>query len=133
MTPDNSATYSDSTAFAANEANPLSSTSERKAHANHDSHGKECRHSILHRHHKKNFKGYTLEEMRLHKVVNDLKINAVKDRLAMMVSPRAKNEAGAVAGCINGFESFMRYVNIAMVAYGITRRVTAFFRRFSRH
>ena len=79
------------------------------------------------------FKGYTLEELRLKKVVNELKVAAAKDRLMLMVSPQMKGEVKTISGCIRGFDNFMKYFDIAMLAYGVTRRVSGFFRRFSRH
>lgn len=82
--------------------------------------------------HKPDFKGYTLEELRLRRVVNQLKIAAAKDRLMLMVSPQMKGEVKTISGCIRGFDSFMKYFDIAMLAYGVTRRVSGFFRRFSR-
>ena len=74
--------------------------------------------------HEARFKGYTLEELKLRRVV--------KDRLMLMVSPQKKSEANTISSYIHGFDSFIKYLDIAMLAYGITRRVSGFFRRFSR-
>ena len=82
--------------------------------------------------HEARFKGYTLEELKLRRVVNELKIASVKDRLMLMVSPQKKSEANTISSYIHGFDSFIKYLDIAMLAYGITRRVSGFFRRFSR-
>lgn len=78
------------------------------------------------------FKGYTLEELRIRKVVNELKINAAKDRIALLVSPQVKGEVKTISNCISGFDTVMKYVDIAMLAYGISRRISSFFRYFSR-
>ena len=50
----------------------------------------------------------------------------------LMVSPQKKSEANTISSYIHGFDSFIKYLDIAMLAYGITRRVSGFFRRFSR-
>lgn len=92
-------------------------------------HGKEKR--FIHGH-KVDFKGYTLEEIRLKKVINELKIAAAKDRLMLLVSPQVKGEVSTISGCIKGFDNILKYFDIAMLAYGITRRVAGFFRRFQR-
>lgn len=78
------------------------------------------------------FKGYTLEELRIRRIINELKIRAVKDRLRLTYSFGAKGEAGTVKHYMNSFDNMMRYVDIAMLAYGVTRRVARLFRRFSR-
>ncbi len=82
---------------------------------------------------KHNFRGYTLNELRMRKVVNELKIGAAKDRLMLFVSPEVKNEVGAIKNYVRGFDTFMKYLDIALLAYGISRRVSRFFRKFSRH
>lgn len=78
------------------------------------------------------FRGYTLEELRYRRLVNSLKIDIAQERLRMTISPQAKQEAEAVSGAVNGFQSIMRIVDIAMVAFGVARRVGTFFRKFSR-
>jgi|GEM_PF-7010418 len=78
------------------------------------------------------FSGYTLDEIRMRKVVNELKTDMVMERIKMLVSPEKKGEANTIRSYINGFDNVMKYVDIAMLAYGITRRVTRFFRHFSR-
>lgn len=93
---------------------------------------KQCTPTSVHPHAPR-FKGYTLEELRIKKVVNELQIAAAKDRIMLMVSPQVKGEVKTISGCIRGFDTILKYLDIAMLAYGITRRVTGFFRRFSRH
>ena len=84
------------------------------------------------RHKKHGFRGYTLEELRYRRVVNRLKIDIAQERLRMTVSRQAKKEETTVAGVVSGFQNIMRYADIAMVAFGITRKVSSFFRKFSR-
>lgn len=76
------------------------------------------------------FKGYTLEEMRMRKVVNELKIKITKEKLYSMVSPKAREESNAIKSCVRGFDNAMKYFDIAMMAYGVTKRVFSLFRRF---
>ena len=68
------------------------------------------------------FKGYTLEEVRYLKVVNSLKIGVVQDRLKMTFS-----EAKTMAGYMRSFESAMRYADVAVMVYGMFRRVRRWF------
>ena len=85
------------------------------------------------RHRQDRFKGYTIDELRMKKVVSELKIAAAKDRLMMMVSPEVKGEVNTIKSCVRGFDTFMKYLDVALLAYGISRRVSRFFGRFSRH
>ncbi len=80
----------------------------------------------------KEFRGYTLEELRYRRVVNRLKIDIAQERLKMTLSGQTKKEEAAVSGAVNSFQTVMRFVDIAMVAFGITRKVSSFFRKFSR-
>lgn len=75
------------------------------------------------------FKGYTLEEVRYLKVVNSLKIGIVQDQLKMTFSPQMASEAKTVAGYMRSFESFMRYADVAMMVYGVLRRVRTWWGR----
>ncbi len=86
-----------------------------------------CKHRRQHR-----FKGYTIDELRMNKVVSELKIAAAKDRLMMMVSPEVKGEVNTIKSCVRGFDTFMKYLDVALLAYGISRRVSRFFGKFSR-
>jgi len=81
---------------------------------------------------RKAFAGYTLEELRIRKVVNELKINAAKEQIALFVSPQVQGEVKSFSNCIRSFDTVMKYFDIAMLAYGISRRVSSFFGRFSR-
>ena len=80
----------------------------------------------------KPFRGYTLDEIRYRRLVTGLKIEVAQERLMMLVSPKLREEKEAINGTVNGFQNFMRAVDIAMMAYSITRRVMKIFRRFSR-
>lgn len=82
------------------------------------------------KHHR--FKGYTIDELRMKKVVSELKIAAAKDRIMMMVSPEVKGEVNTIKSCVRGFDTFMKYLDVALLAYGISRRVSRFFGKFSR-
>jgi 3-deoxy-D-manno-octulosonic acid (KDO) 8-phosphate synthase len=73
------------------------------------------------------FKGYTLEEVRYLKVVNSLKIGVVQDRLKMTFSPQMASEAKTMAGYMRSFESAMRYADVAVMVYGMFRRVRRWF------
>ena len=84
------------------------------------------------RHKQHRFKGYTIDELRMNKVVSELKIAAAKDRLMMMVSPDVKGEVNTIKSCVRGFDTFMKYLDVALLAYGISRRVSRFFGKFSR-
>ena len=75
------------------------------------------------------FKGYTLEEMRMRKVVNELKIDITKEKLRSMVSPKAREESNAIKSYVRGFDSAMKYFDIAMLAFGVGKRVFSLFRR----
>lgn len=88
-------------------------------------------HHTIHRE-AKPFRGYTLEEIRYRRVVNRMKIEIAQDKLRMLVSPQVKKDVGNVRSTVNFFQTMMRYVDIALVAYNVSRRVSTFFRRFSR-
>lgn len=79
---------------------------------------------------KSNFKGYTLDELRYRLVVNRLKITVTHDKLLLMTSPKMQRSANSISEYVSGFNSFFRYVDIAMVAYAIMRRVSAALRFF---
>lgn len=79
----------------------------------------------------KPFKGYTLEEMRYRKVVTQLKIEVARERLMMAVSPKVKGEAQTISSYVRGFDTAMRYADIAMLAYSIMRKVGNFFSFFA--
>lgn len=89
-------------------------------------------HSRVSSREKKPFRGYTLDEIRYRRLVTGLKIEVAQERFMMLVSPKLREEKEAINGTVNGFQNFMRAVDIAMIAYSITRRVTKIFRRFSR-
>lgn len=121
MLQDNSATLSDSTAFTG--ANERHTDARRR---------RDSRHEILSRHRAPGFSGYTLDEMRLNKVVNEMKIAGVRERLSMLVSMKSAGGADGSANGMSRFDTLMRYADIAMTAYTVARRVIAFFRRYSR-
>lgn len=79
---------------------------------------------------KKNFKGYSLEELRYRLVVNRLKIAVTRDKLLLMTSPKMEKSANSISEYVSGFNSFFKYLDVAMVAYAITRRVTSVLRFF---
>jgi len=79
---------------------------------------------------KSNFKGYTLEELRYRLVVNRLKIAVTRDKLLLMTSPKMEKSANSISEYVSGFNSFFKYIDVAMVAYAITRRVTSVLRFF---
>lgn len=78
------------------------------------------------------FKGYTLEELRARKVVNELKIDIVKNRIRRVVSPHESQKANTVKGYVKGFDFMMRYFNYAVLTFGISRRLLRLFRRFKK-
>lgn len=79
---------------------------------------------------KSDFKGYTLDELRYRLVVNRLKIKVTHDKLLLMTSPKMQKSANSISEYVSGFNAFFRYVDIAMVAYAITRRVVSALRFF---
>lgn len=79
---------------------------------------------------KSNFKGYTLDELRYRLVVNRLKITVTHDKLMLMTSPKMQKSANSISEYVSGFNAFFKYVDIAMVAYAITRRVASAVRFF---
>jgi len=80
----------------------------------------------------KTFRGYTLDEIRHRKLVNNLKIESAQDRVMLLFSPKVKEEAKTINGTVNNFHNFMRALDIAIVAYNVTRRISKIFRKFSR-
>ena len=76
------------------------------------------------------FEGYTLEEIRYLRLVNRLKTDIARERLALVLSPQVRREADTVAGAVSSFQSVMKWADIAIAAYGVGRRVASFFRRF---
>lgn len=71
----------------------------------------------------KPFRGYTLDEIRYMKVVNTLKINLVQEQMKMTFSPEVTSEAQTVAGYMRYFDVAMRYADIAVMAFGMFRRM----------
>ena len=80
----------------------------------------------------KHFKGYTLDEISYRKLVNGLKIEVAQERVMLLLSPKAKEEAKNINGAVSSFHNFMRALDIAIVAYNVTRRISRIFRKFSR-
>ena len=68
----------------------------------------------------------------MNKVVSELKIAAAKNRLMMMVLSEVKGDVNTIKSCLRGFDTFMKYLDVALLAYGISRRVSRFFGKFSR-
>ena len=81
-------------------------------------------------HHKKNFRGYTLEELRYRRAITSLKIDMTTEKLKLLTSPKMQQEVKTVTGYVKGLENTLRYVDYALLAYSVTRRVGNFFRRF---
>lgn len=77
----------------------------------------------------KPFRGYTLDEIRYMKVVNALKINLVQDQMKMIFSPEVTSEAQTVAGYMRYFDVAMRYADIAVMAFGMFRRMRGWLRK----
>lgn len=92
----------------------------------------QCAEQGLPRHHSHGFKGYTLEELKYRKAVTRLKIDLTTERLRLYCNPRLKEEVQTVSGYVQGFENVMRYIDYAMVAYNISRKIGNFMGRFSR-
>ena len=78
------------------------------------------------------FKGYTLEEIQHRRLVTGLKIDVATERLMLMVSPQVSRDANTVAGAVSGFQSLMKWFDMALVGYTVTRRVATFLNRFAR-
>lgn len=76
------------------------------------------------------FKGYDLDELRYKLVVNRLKISLTQDRLLMLVSLRMQRNANTLTGYVSGVNSFIRYFDIAMVAFTIFHKLTSIWRFF---
>lgn len=76
------------------------------------------------------FRGYTLDEIRTRRVINELKINMAKERLLLTLTPREPREEQALHSAMSGFQNVMRYADIALVAFSATRRITSFLRKF---
>lgn len=107
-------------------AEPVSSVAE-SADGNNDGDSSEAH---VAPHLKKNFKGYTLAELRYRRALTSLKIEMTTEKLKLLTSPKMQKEAKTVTGYVKGFESALRYVDYALIAYSVTRRVGNFFRRF---
>lgn len=76
------------------------------------------------------FKGYDLDKLRYKIVVNRLKISLTQDRLLMLVSPRMQRNANTLTGYVSGVNSFIRYFDIAMVAFTILHKLASIWRFF---
>lgn len=76
------------------------------------------------------FEGYTLDEIRTRRVINELKINMAKERIRLTLTPREPAEVSAINSAMSGFQNFMRYADIALVAFTATRRAASFLRKF---
>jgi hypothetical protein len=48
----------------------------------------------------------------------------------LMTSPKMQKSANSISEYVSGFNAFFKYVDIAMVAYAITRRVASAVRFF---
>ena len=75
------------------------------------------------------FRGYTLEEIRYRRLVNRLKTDIVRERLALMVSPQMQRDADVIAGAMDRFQSAMKWVDMGMMAYGMFKRLCRSLRR----
>ena len=66
---------------------------------------------------------YSPHVIRYMKVVNTLKINLVQEQMKMTFSPEVTSEAQTVAGYMRYFDVAMRYADIAVMAFGMFRRM----------
>lgn len=80
-------------------------------------------------HQRKNFQGYTLSELRYRRALTSLKIDMAKERLRLLTSPKMQSEAQAMTGYVKGAQTILRYVDYALLAYNVTRKVSSVFRR----
>ena len=78
----------------------------------------------------KEFRGYTLDEIRYKLVVNRLKIGIAKEKIVMLTSPKVQNESNALSGYMSGIGSIMRYIDIAVIAYTVFKKFTSVVRIF---
>lgn len=80
----------------------------------------------------KDFKGYTLEEIRYRKMVNTLKIDLLKQKIHTTVKPEEERAENAVASVVGSFQMAMQWFDMAMLAVGVGKKLYRTFRRKSK-
>ena len=103
-----------------------------KKKSKHNNHNKQDR-SIEAQVHEAGFRGYNYDEIRYQLMVNRLKIEITRDKLAMLASPRMQQNANHLSGYVSGVSTFLRYFDIAMVGYTIIKKVASVVRFFLPH
>lgn len=78
------------------------------------------------------FKGYTLQQMRARKAVNQVKIDLQKQKLINAVSVRREVTDSPYPAVSNTLENVFRYAQIALFSYKIARRAMNLYQSFRR-
>lgn len=72
--------------------------------------------------------GMTLEEIRLRKIVNSMKIQIEKERLLTAVVPGATPAETAMQSGISRIENFMSYITLGFTAFRLAKKAVGFFK-----
>ena len=76
------------------------------------------------------FKGYTLNQMRARKAVNQVKIDLQRQKLANAVSTRREATESPYPAITNTLENVFRYAQIALYSYKMARRAMSLYQSF---
>ncbi len=77
--------------------------------------------------------GMTLEEIRLRKIVNSMKIQIEKERLMTAVIPGATPAETAMQSGLSRIENIMSYITLGITAFRLTKKAVTFFKSFRKN
>ncbi|MDE6125387.1 MAG: hypothetical protein K2G30_00355 [Muribaculaceae bacterium] len=78
------------------------------------------------------FKGYTLQQMRARKAVNQVRIDLQRQKLATTLSTRREPAESPYPSVTATIENVFRYAQIALYSYKIARRAMNLYQSFRR-
>lgn len=81
---------------------------------------------------KKKFKGYTVDELRYRLMVNDLKIQFTRSRLAAELSAGKSQESAPLAGMWFNLDTWLTYGQIALFSYRTVKKILSIFHGFKK-
>ncbi len=78
------------------------------------------------------FKGYTLQQMRARKAVNQVRIDLQRQKLINAVSDRRETADSPYPAITNTLENVFRYAQIDLYSYKVARRAMGLYQSFRR-
>lgn len=81
---------------------------------------------------KKEFRGYTVDELRYRLMVNDLKIQFTRSRLAAELSAEKNQDSSSLSGMWLNLDTWLTYGQIALFSYRTVKKIISIFHGFKK-